>query len=143
MDSSTTGAERESTDHPLERIFIFGEKENPAGTEGVCRVIFFRVETLRVSRNSIPATTVSQPTEIRKARRWRSRPRSAKGRRATILESEEEAKPPPQRERKDGNGSRKRGGGEAAPAARTQNATKRSSEEAAKPPPQRSKKRPP
>ena len=63
------------------------------------------------------ARSHAAPTEIRKARRWRSRPRNAKGRRATILESEEEAKPPPQRERKEGNDSRKRGGGEAAPAA--------------------------
>ncbi|MDA1026857.1 MAG: hypothetical protein O3A19_10590, partial [Planctomycetota bacterium] len=36
--------------------------------------------------------------------------------------------------------TKQRGGGEAAPAARTQNATKRSSEEAAKPPPQRERK---
>jgi hypothetical protein len=62
VDSSTTGTERGSDDHPLERIFS-PSKKTPQAPRAPAGSLFFRVETLRVLERSIPVTTTSQPTE--------------------------------------------------------------------------------
>lgn len=63
VDSSTTGAERESIDHPLERIFSPANTKTPQTLMASAGSMFFRAETPRVRERSSPATTASQSSE--------------------------------------------------------------------------------
>ena len=60
VDSSTTGTERESDDHPPEHIFSPPKRKTPQPPRASAGFQFFRVETLRGLERSIVATEASQ-----------------------------------------------------------------------------------